>query len=178
MTTKNQAKAARTPKALWEVSKLLARLAGNVFAEMKMKHSYKVKITKLEQERDAKAAAKKASRDEIVNQIFEFVNARKSALTETKSVTLAMGQVGFRKMAPAVEITDGFTEKQVLAKLLKRGQKYLRFTPKLNKEKILQDFNDGAFRNVRGITIRQGDEFFVSLAPRGKEKPETITKPL
>lgn len=168
-------KTTRTPKALWEVSKLMARLAGNVFSEMRIKHSYKVKITKLEQERDAKAAEKKTARDEIVRNIFEFVSARKETLPGTKSVTVAMGQVGFRKMAPAVEIASGFTEKQVLAKLLKRGQKYLRFTPKLNKEKILQDFNDGAFRNIEGITVRQGDEFFISLAPRGKEKPETIT---
>jgi phage host-nuclease inhibitor protein Gam len=168
-------KTARAPKALWEVSKLLSRLAGNMFAEMRMKHSYKVKITKLEQERDAKAAEKKTARDVIVNQIFEFVSVRKESLSSAKSVSFAMGQVGFRKMAPAVEIATGFTEKQVLAKLLKRGKKYLRFTPKLNKEKILQDWNDGAFRNVSGITIRQGEEFFISLAPRGKEKPETIT---
>lgn len=180
MADTNQTQTSRTPKALWEVSKLMMKLASNVYADRHIAHSYKIRITKLEQERDAKLAEKKEARDELVGKIFSFVKSRKNEIIPgTKSVTLATGQVGFRQMKPAVEIASGYTVREVIAKFLKRHKKYLRFTPELNKQKLLQDYHDGKFRTLSGIKIRDGEEeFFISLAPRGKDKPETITVPL
>jgi phage host-nuclease inhibitor protein Gam len=172
-------KAARPPKALWEVSGLLRKLASNVFAELRIRHSYKVKISDLEKERDQKVGVYKFARQEIVGKIFEFVKERVGEFGTTKSVIFATGEVGFRKAVPSVEIAPGYTEKGVVAKFLKRHRKYLRFTPKLNREKILQDYHDAKFKSIKGIQIAGGgEEFFISLAPRKKEKPEVITVPM
>lgn len=154
----------------------MTKLARVVFSQMKTAHVYKMRIASLEQERDEKLGEMKLVQNELVSKIFAFAKERKDEIVRSgKSVTLATGQVGWREAKPAVEIAAGFTEKGIIAALMKRNKKYLRFTAKLNKEKMLQDFHDGTFRRTPGIEIRQGEEGFISLAPRGKEKPETIT---
>jgi phage host-nuclease inhibitor protein Gam len=170
--------AKRTPKALWEVSKLMLKLTQNVFASMRIDHSYKVKIAKLEKEKKEKLAEQKARHDTLVGEIFSLMKFRRAEVESsgTKSVTLATGQVGWRDAAPRVEILEGYTEKSIVDRLLKRGKKYLRIKAELNREKILADFHAGTLQNHRGIKVRQGmEELFISLSPRGKDKPKIIT---
>lgn len=166
----------RLPKKLWHLGKLMVRLARVSHAYLRTTHSYKMKIAKLEQERDKKLEAIKIAQQQLIVNIFSFADGQKGEITKRgKSVTLATGQVGWREIAPSVEIESGSTEKTVAQWLATRYRKYLRFTPRLNKEQILQDHRDGKLRKIKGLRIRQGTEFFISLAPRGKQKPETIT---
>ena len=173
-----ETKTKRAPKALWQVSKLMLHLAQNVFSSMRIEHSYKVKIAKLEAEKKQKLAEKKEVYEGLVAEIVGLMKARRPEVekTGTKSVTLATGQVGWREAAPRVEIVEGYKEKDV-AKMLARVHKdYVRINPEINREKILQDFHAGTMRKHRGITVRSGvDEFFISLSPRGKQKPKVIT---
>ncbi|MDB5259977.1 MAG: Bacteriophage Mu Gam like protein [Candidatus Nomurabacteria bacterium] len=174
-------KRVRPPKALWEVAGLLKQLASNIFAHMRIENSYKQKITDLQKERDEKLAAKKKVRDEIVGKIFDFVRVRREEFGDKKSVVFAAGEVGFRKVKAEVEIAEGFTEKGMIAKFLKRKKKYLRFTPSLNRQVILQDYQDGKFKSIKGISIRGSkgeEEFFISPSPRNSQVPKVITMPV
>lgn len=178
MAHQSESKTTRTPKALWEVSKLMLKLTQNVFASMRIDHSYKVKIAKLEKEKKEKLHEMKDRHDTLVSEIFSLMKFRRLEVERAgcKSVTLATGQVGWREAAPKVEIVDGYTEKSVIDRLMKRGRKYLRIKAELNREKVLADFHAGILENHRGIKVKSGEEeFFVSLSPRGKDKPKVIT---
>jgi phage host-nuclease inhibitor protein Gam len=169
-------KTLRTPKSLWEISKLMMRLARVAFAEIKTQHSYSIKLSKLEQERDQHLETLANKRNILVSEIFAFAKERKNQITKDgKSITIATGQVGWRLATPSVQIVEGSSEKTIVANLLKRKRRYLRFIPKLNKEEILQDVHDGTFKPIQGVHIRQGEEGFISLNPRGKMKPKIIT---
>jgi phage host-nuclease inhibitor protein Gam len=173
-----ETKQKRAPKALWEVSKLMLRLAQNVFSSMRIDHSYKVKIAKLEAEKKKKLAEKKIGYDAIVSEIVALMKARRPEVEKTglKSVTLATGQVGWREAAPRVEIVEGYDEKSVAEMLARTDKKYVRTKPEINRERVLQDFHAGTLRRHRGITVRSGvEELFISLSPRGKQKPKIIT---
>lgn len=176
MTTEVPGAIKRLPKKLVYLGKLMARLARVSHAYLRAAHTYRMKIAKLEQERDKKLDEIKKGQQSLIVELLSCAEGRKDEIMERgKSITLATGQVGWRAIAPSVEIEEGHTEKSVAAWLAPRYKKYLRFTPRLNKTKILQDHGDGVLRNIKGIKIRQGVEFFISLSPRGKEKPETIT---
>lgn len=171
-------KAKRTPKALWEVSKLMLRLGQNIFSSMRIEHSYKVKIARLEAEKKKKLAEKKTAHDTLVADIVALMKARRPEVEKTglKSVTLTTGQVGWREAAPRVEIVEGYDEKGVAETLARNDKKYVRIKAELNRERILADFHAGTLRRHRGITVRHGvEEFFISLSPRGKQKPKIIT---
>lgn len=167
----------RTPKNLWDVSRLMLKLTQNIFASMRIEHSYKVKIARLEKEAKGKLAEKTKAKEELVSQIHSLMNMRRGEVEKggLKSVTLATGQVGWRVTPPSVKFAEGVTEKGVIATLLRRGQKYLRFKPEVNKEKILQDYQDGTWKDRFGIKVGQFEEFYISPAPRGKQKPKVIT---
>lgn len=177
MSTEKTSAIKRLPKKLWNLGKLMMRLARVSHAYIRTAHSYKMKIAALEQERDKKLDGIRESQQELVQSIFNFADERKDEIIKdgNKSVTHATGQIGWREMAPSVAFEEGHSEKTVIAYLQKHKLKYLRSIPKINKEKILQDFRDGLFKKIRGLKIKQGQEFFISLAPRGKQKPETIT---
>lgn len=166
-------------KTAWGVSKLLTRLANNAFSQLRIKRSYEKKIAKLEQERDRELATKIEKQESIVNEMMLALGGPENTLVKgLRSVTYAVGQVGFRQMKPTVQIAEGFTKQDVVNRFLKRRRAYLRFKPEINKQKILQDYQDGKWKTLAGITVTQGDEFFISLAPRGDEKPEIISVPL
>ena len=166
-------------KAAWGVGKLLSRLASNAFSQLRIKRSYQKKIEKLETERNNKLALKLEEQEKLDSEMLVFLGGREGGFaTGLKSISYAIGQVGFRQMKPSVEIAEGFTKQGVIGKFLKRHRAYLRFKPDLNKQKILQDYQDGKWKSLTGIEIKQGNEFFVSLAPRGKDKPEIISAPL
>jgi phage host-nuclease inhibitor protein Gam len=170
----------RTPKALWTLSRLMLKLSQNAFASLRIEQSYRVKISKLEQEKKQRLHELEEGKDAIVRDIRAFMKGNRPEIERTaKSVTLATGQVGWREMKPSVEIIDGYTEKGVIESLMKRGRWALRFKPELNKQTILQNYFDatGKHRPIKGIAIKTGEEFFISIAPRGKEKPETIIAP-
>lgn len=166
-------------KASWGVGKLLAKLAINAFSQLRTKRSYAKKIEKLEAERDGKLAIKLEEQEKLISEMLVFLGGREGGFaTGLKSISYAIGQVGFRQMKPSVEIAEGFTKQGVIEKFLRRNRAYLRFKPDLNKQKILQDYQDGKWKNLAGIEIKEGNEFFVSLSPRGKDKPEIISAPL
>lgn len=179
MATKTLEQIAQHSKTAWGVSKLLTRLANNVFSQMRIKRSYEKKITALEQERDTELAIKIEKEQSIVNEMMLALGGPEGAFVKgLRSVTYAVGQVGFRQMKPSVEIAEGFTKQDVVSRFLKRRRAYLRIKHEINKQKILQDYQDGKWKTLTGITITQGDEFFVSLAPRGDDKPEVISVPI
>ncbi|MEZ0208665.1 MAG: host-nuclease inhibitor Gam family protein [Candidatus Paceibacterota bacterium] len=179
MATKTLAQIAEHSKAAWGVGKLLGKLATNAFSQLRTKRSYAKKIKILEDERDAKLAKKMEEQEKLVTDMMAFLAGREGGfVTGLKSISYAVGSVGFRQMKPSVEITDGFTMPALIAKLARRRKRWLRFKPELNKQAILSDFHDGTFKKVKGIEIKQGNEFFVSLAPRGKDRPEIISVPL
>lgn len=179
MTAKTINQIVEHSKAAWGVSKLLSRLAGKVFSQLRTQRSYARQIKALQDERDTKLAKNKEEQEKLVEEMIVVLGGHKSAFARgLKSVNYAVGQVGFRQMKPAVELADGFTEQQLIEKLKHKKRSWLRETVALNKQKILQDYQDGKFKKVVGIQIRQGEEFFVSLAPRGKDKPAIITAAL
>lgn len=175
MATTNDKK--RTPKQLWEVSRLMLKLTQNIFASMRIEHSHKVKVARMEKEMKEKLGERNRAKEELISQIHSLMNMKRGEVEKSgaKSVTLATGQVGWRMTPPSVKFAEGMTEKSVIAKLLKRGKKYLRFKPEINKEKIIQDYNDGSWKDQSGIKVGQFEEFYISPAPRGKEKPKIIT---
>ncbi len=165
----------RLPKKLWILGKRMAKLARVSNAYLRTAHSYRMKFAKLEQERDEKLNAIKLEQHAIIESIFSVATEQKQEIMKNgKSVTLSTGQVGWRAITPSVLVETGHTERSVIQWLKSHRQKYLRSTPKLNKEKILQDHRDGVLRKIPGLRITEGTEFFISLAPRGKDKPETI----
>jgi phage host-nuclease inhibitor protein Gam len=171
-------KKTRTPKALWEVSKLMLSLTKSVFASLRVEHSYKVKIGKLEKEKKEKLASFEARHKEFVGKIYDLMKIRRPEVEKsgTKSVTLATGQTGWRMAAPKVEIMDGYDEKEICDRLLRQDRKYLRITTELNRRRILADFQENTLRKHRGIRVKHGqEEFFISLTPRGKERAKVIT---
>jgi phage host-nuclease inhibitor protein Gam len=173
-----ETKQKRTPKALWEVSKLMLHLAQNVFASMRIEHAYKVKIAKLEKEKKEKLSVFETRHKEFVGKIHDLMQIRRKEVEKTgaKSVALVTGQVGWRIAAPRVEIVEGYDEKEVRERLLRQDKKYLRIKTELNRERILADFHANTLRKHRGIRVRHGlEEFFISLSPRGKEKAKVIT---
>lgn len=167
----------RLPKKLWHLGKMMIKLARVSHEYLRTEHRYKLKIANLQLERDERLDEIRVRRDEIITSVVSFANEQEEVILKSgnKSVTTAAGQIGWRAIAPSVEIEEGHTDKTVIAWLQKRKQRYLRFTPALNKELILQDFRDGLLGKIRGLKIKQGTEFFISLAPRGKQKPQTIT---
>lgn len=167
----------RTPKNLWEVSRLMLKLTQNIFASMKIEHSYKVKVARLEKERDEKLEERKKIRDSLVSDIHSLMNLKRGEIETSgvKSVTLATGQVGWRITPPSVKLAEGATEKGVVEKLLRRGKKYLRFKPEINKEQIIQEYHDGTWKDRFGLRVGQFQEFYISPAPRGKQKAKIIT---
>jgi phage host-nuclease inhibitor protein Gam len=172
-----ESKTKRAPKALWEVSKLMLALARNVFTGKRIEHSYNVRVAKLEKEKEEKLHELGARRETLVREIHSLMKANRPAVEKVaKSVTLATGQVGWREMKPSVEIVEGYEKKDIIAALQKRGKWALRFKPELNKQAILQNSRDGKHRPINGITVKTGEEFFISIAPRGNDKePEVIT---
>jgi phage host-nuclease inhibitor protein Gam len=179
MAKKTLEQIAEHSKAAWGVGKLLGKLATNAFSQLRTKRSYAKKIKKLEDERDAKLATKVEEQEKLVAEMMAFLAGREGGfVTGLKSISYAIGQVGFRQMKPSVEIADGFTKQTLIEKLTRRHKSWLRFKPEINKQAILSDFQDGKFKKVKGIEIRQGNEFFISLSPRGKDKPEIISVPL
>ncbi len=166
-------------KAAWGVGELLVRIANNQFAELRIARTYNGKITELEKERNALISKKRERRDELVNEMLTMLTEKRGAfVTGLKSIVYAVGQVGFRKMRPAVEIEEGYTEKGVVAKFLKRHKKYLVPEYKLDRKKLTKDYQDGKFKKIEGVEIREGEEFFISLAPRGEDTPKPIRVPL
>jgi phage host-nuclease inhibitor protein Gam len=166
-------------KAAWGVGHLLSKLAANAFSQLRTKRLYAKKIEQLETERDTRLAKKIEEQEKLVEEMMIVLGGRESGfITGLKSIQYAIGQVGFRQMKPSVEIADGFTKQSLIEKLKRRHKKWLRFKPEINKQQILQDYQDGKFKKVKGIEIKQGNEFFVSLAPRGKDKPEVISVPI
>ncbi len=179
MATKEMSVAAERARAALGIGKILGRLAGNVFSQLRIKRSYAKQIKALQEERDAKLAPKVEAQEKLTHELLAYLHQHQGAFVKgLKSVTYAVGQVGFRKMKASVELADGYTKQQMIDKLKRRRRSWLRETFEINKQKILQDYQDGKFKHVEGISIREGDEFFVSLAPRGKDKPEVITVPL
>ena len=176
MATTNLNKVVNHAKAAWGVSTLLAKLAAKAFSHLRIKQSYGKRIKALEDERDAKLAKNLEVQEKLVEEMMVSLGGPNGGLARgLKSVTYTIGQVGFRQMKPSVELADGFTKQDLVAKFERRHHSWLRFKPEINKQAILADFHDGKFKKVEGFSIKQGEEFFVSLAPRGKEKPEIIT---
>jgi hypothetical protein len=167
-------------KAAWGVGELLSRIASNQFAEMRIERSYNNKIKKLQAERDAIVLRKQEKRMELAQQMLTMLMDRRGAFVEgLKSIAYAIGKVGFRNMKPAVEIEEGLTEKDVVSAFLRRHRKYLNVKYTLNKKKLAKDFENGEFKSLRGICIRQGEEFFISVNPRKDgETPEVISIPV
>lgn len=158
------------------IGKLLVRLASVVFSRMRIEHSYNKQISILEKKKIKRILEKKEEEEKLVSQIFTFLLHNESAFVRgLMSVTYAVGDVGFRKIKPAVETKEGYTEKQIIEQLLKRKKRYLRFTPTINKQAILQDARDGKRIGVLGVRIRDGSEMFISLKARGELDPKTIT---
>jgi phage host-nuclease inhibitor protein Gam len=179
MAKKTLEQIAEHSKIAWGVGRLMSKLATNAFSQVRTKRSYAKRIKALEDERNAKLALKTEEQKKIVGDMMTILENNKGGfVTGLKSIGYAVGKVGFREMKPSVEIAEGFTEEGVVKKFLRRHRAYLRFKPALNREKILQDHHDGKWKTLSGITIRKGAEFFVSLSPRGKDKPEVITVPV
>ena len=171
---KKDVKNLRMPKVFWGIGKLMLKLASSAFNELRVAHSYKIKIANLEKERDEKLTEIQSRRTHLIDQIYSLAREIRGNLVETESITLATGQVGWRAKAAAVKIADGFTEEGIVAKLLRRS-KFLRIRRDLNREALLEAHHRGE-RLPKGVTIQDGDEFFISLAPRGKQKPKVITR--
>lgn len=179
MATKSMSVVAERARVALGIGKLLGKLATNVFSQLRIKRSYAKQIKALQDERDAKLGPKVEEQEKLVGELLGYLTVHQGAFIKgLKSVTYAVGQVGFRKMKASVELADGYTKQQLIKKLKGRRRSWLRETFEINKQKILQDYQDGKFKKVEGIAIREGDEFFISLAPRGEDKPEVITVPL
>jgi phage host-nuclease inhibitor protein Gam len=180
MAKKTLEEIATHSKAAWGVGKFMAQLANNAFAQMRIENDYAKKISALQKEKNQKLAEKQGKQEEIVQKMIEMLSKYDNLFVKgLKSIAYATGRVGFRKMKPSVEIADGFTEQALLAKLSRWKKRYLRLKPELNRQAILQDFQDGKFRKIAGIEIKQGEEFFVTFAARGDEKPpKPVTVPL
>jgi hypothetical protein len=173
------AQIAEHSKVAWGISKMLARVAIHAYAAKRIENSYNKRITKLEEERDKKIAAERERQSARAQELLEHLQNNKNVFVKgLKSITYAIGKVGFRKMSPAVEIAPGFTEKEVVDRFKRRHRKLLAVTYKLDKKRIQKALAGGEFKSLTGIRIREGEEFFISLAPRGKNNPDPITIPV
>ena len=72
----------RLPKKLWHLGKLMIKLVRISHAQLRTKHSYRIKIARLEQERDQKLNAMEIRHKELVAEIFCFAEERKSEILE------------------------------------------------------------------------------------------------
>lgn len=166
-------------KAAWGVGELLVHIANNQFAELRIQRNYDSKITKLQKERNELTAKKREKREKMVNDMLIMLTEKRGAfVTGLKSIVYAAGQVGFRKMKPAVEIEEGYTEKEVVELFKRRHRKLLAVEYTLDRKRIQKAFAENEYKSLSGVYIREGEEFFISLAPRGENRPKPITIPL
>lgn len=112
---------------------------------------------------DARVKAEEAARKELVGQIAAYFFAHRGELLDgdRRSVDVADARVGLRTTPPAVQI-DG-DEQAVIAELERRRlERFIRRTPTVNREAMLADRE--AAERVPGVSIVQGDQFYVELA--------------
>jgi phage host-nuclease inhibitor protein Gam len=174
MATKKEPKTKRAPKAFWELSKLMYRLARNTFAQSRINFKHNMKVALLEKERDRLLAAEETERQALIAEITSFAMNNKAKFGEKKKVTLVTGEVGFRSTAASAKIAEGQDKAPLFKRLKRHYSKFLRITVELNKEAIHEAHKKGE-KIPKGIVITGGEEFFISLEPRGNLKPKVIT---
>lgn len=96
-------------------------------------------------------------RDTFFTALYTFAQANVRELTaKLRSVRTASGVFGWRWTPPYVELAEGITDEQMIARLQKQGlHKFVRVKYELDREALLEDRP-----SVAGISYIQREEFF------------------
>ena len=148
------------PKDLAEARSYVRRIGEESRRAARIEAELNDRIAALREEYAAKAAPHNKAAEELTEGLRIFAEARRDELTnhgKRKSVDLGTGEIGWRMRPPRVLLRNvaGVIESLKTLKLTR----FIRVKEEVNKEAILAE--PDIAEQVKGITIKQDEDFFV-----------------
>lgn len=162
------------PASIMEAATYLVSIGEKQREINKVKREAKKKVERINADMKKKVSVIVKDRDAFFYALFAFAAPRKAELTHvTRSQATYAGTFGWRWTPPAVEIADGKTDEDIIAKLEKNGLAcYVRVVKELDREALLRDRP-----TVSGISYTQRDEFFAKPKMKREEgRAEELVK--
>jgi len=151
------------PKNLKEAAMFLVEIGKEQRLIEEIKSDYNAEMEKLKAKLVASINPHQERLLQLIKGIFAYAEAHRNELTNggrCKTVKTPTGVFGWRMTPPAVSLHNVKSVLEVLKRLnLKR---FIRVKEEINKEAILKEPNIA--KKVKGIFIRQDEEFFVKPA--------------
>lgn len=131
----------KIPESLGEVVSFIAKLAAYQREINALRREAKQKIEAINLELKQNLIMPTYRRDACFNALFAFAQPRKEALTEdARSVTLENGTFGWRFTPPAVIVTNGMSDTDLVSYFERRDlSEYVRVVKEVNREALLRD---------------------------------------
>lgn len=147
------------PKSDAEASQHIARI-GEIERELaRVELAMNDELSKIKERFEAAAAPLRQNAEALTDGVMSWATEHRERLTGGKAKTcdLPAGRFGWRTNPPSVRVTG---EAAVLDALHRRGlERFIRMKEQVNKDAILNE--PAAVRGVPGITLCQGENFFI-----------------